>query len=102
MSILFKRFDKLTLVSFFLIAIGVIAFLLTPFLYGRWGIDSDLPGVLIVFLGIVIYIIGRIRKNRPGGIKLVALIVIASVLSIPILFLIVSLVYYLVIGKPLG
>jgi len=97
-----KRFGKLIVASFFLMGIGLIAFLLTPLLYGLWGIDSDLPGVLIVDIGLVLCIVGLIRNKKPGKVKLVALIVLASVLSIPILFLIVSLIYYLVTGKPLG
>jgi hypothetical protein len=31
-----NRFGKLGVASFFLMGIGVIAFLLTPLLYGRW------------------------------------------------------------------
>jgi hypothetical protein len=97
-----KRFGKLIVASFFLMGIGVITFLLTPLLYGLWGIDTDLPGVLILDIGLVIYIIGLIRKKKLGRVKLVALIVLASVLSIPILILIVGLIYYLIMGKPLG
>ncbi len=97
-----NRFGKLIVVSFFLMGIGVIAFLLTPLLYGLWGIDSDLPGVLIVDIGLVLFIVGWIRNKKPGRVKLVALIVLASILSLPILSLIVSLIYYLITRKPLG
>ena len=97
-----KRFGKLRVASFFLMGIGLIAFLLTPLLYGLWGIDSDLPGVLIIDLGVVLFIVGLIRNKKPGRVKLIALIVLASVLSIPILMLIVTSIYYLITGKPLG
>jgi hypothetical protein len=97
-----NRFGKLVVASFFLMGIGLILFLLTPLLYGRWGIDSDLPGVLLIDLGLVLFIVGRIRSKKPGRVKLVILIVLASILSLPILSLIVSLIYYLVTGKPLG
>jgi hypothetical protein len=97
-----NRFGKLVVASFFLMGIGLILFLLTPLLYGRWGIDSDLPGVLIIDIGLVLLIVGLIRNKKPGRVKLIILIIVASVLSLPILSLIVSLVYYLVMGKPLG
>ena len=97
-----KRFGKLRVISFFLMGIGLIAFLLTPLLYSRWGIDSDLPGVLVIAIGVVIFIIGLIRMDKPRGLKLATLILIASVLSVPILITIASLVYYLITRKPLG
>lgn len=97
-----KRFGKLIVASFFLMGIGVIAFLFTPLLYGLWGIDTDLPGVLIIDIGLVMYITGLIRQKKPGRVKLVALFVLVSVLSIPILALILSLICYLMTGKPLG
>jgi hypothetical protein len=97
-----KRFGKLTVASFFLMGIGVIAFLLTPLLYGLWGIDSDLPGVLIVDIGLVLFIVGWIRRKKPGKVALIALIILASVLSLPILMFIVTTIYYLITGEPLG
>jgi len=97
-----NRFGKLIVASFFLMGIGVIAFLLTPLLYGLWGIDSDLPGVLIVDIGLVLFIVGWIRNKKPGRVKLIVLIVVASILSLPILSFIVSLIYYLITGKPVG
>ncbi len=97
-----KRFGKLITASFFVMGIGVITFLLTPLLYGLWGIDSDLPGVLIVDIGLVILIIGIIRRKKLHGWKLVVLAILAAVLCLPILSLIVSPIYYLITGKPLG
>ena len=102
MKRLVNRFGKLITASFFVMGIGVITFLLTPLLYGLWGIDSDLPGVLIVFIGLAICIIGIIRRKKLHGWKLVVLAILAAVLCLPILSLIVSLIYYLIIGKPLG
>ncbi len=99
---LVERFGKLTTASFFVMAIGVIAFLLTPLLYGLWGIDSDLPGVLIVCIGLAICIIGIIRRKKLHGWKLVVLVILATVLLLPILPLTVSVIYYLITGKPLG
>ena len=97
-----NRFGKLITASFFVMGIGVITFLLTPILYGLWGIDSDLPGVLIVDIGLVILIIGIMRRKKLHGWKLVVSAILAVVLCLPILSLIGSLIYYLITGKPLG
>jgi hypothetical protein len=97
-----NKFGKLIIASFFLMGIGIIAFLLTPLLYGLWGIDSDIPGMLIVFLGLVLFIVGWILNRKPSkGVK-IALIVLASLLSIPLLMFIVTTVIYLITGQPLG
>ena len=97
-----NRFGKLIVASFFLMGIGLIAFLLTPLLLTLWNIDSDLPGMLIVILGLVLFIIGWIRNKKPRKGVLIALIVTASVLSLPVLFTIASVIYYLVTRQPLG
>jgi hypothetical protein len=97
-----NRFGKLIIASFFLMGIGLVAFLLTPLFYGLWEIDTDLPGILILDIGLVLFLVGLIRHIKPGRVKLVVLIALASLLSLPILSLIVGLIYYLVTGKPLG
>ena len=83
-------------------AIGVIAFLLTPLFYGLWEIDTDLPGLLIVGIGLSILIIGIIRRKRLHGWKLTILVILAITFLLPMLPLIASLIYYLITGKPLG
>jgi hypothetical protein len=50
----------------------------------------------------VVLIIGIIRRKKPSGVKLALLIALASILSLPILSLVVSLIYYLITGKALG
>jgi xanthine/uracil permease len=102
MKRLVERFGRLITASFLVMAIGIVLFLLTPLLYGLWRIDSDLPGVLIVCIGLVMCIIGIIRRKKLHGWKLVVLTILAAVLCLPILSLIVSLIYYLITGKPLG
>ena len=97
-----NRFGKLMTASFFVMGIGLLLFLLTPLFYGKWGIDSDLPGVLIVCIGLVMCIIGIIRRKKLHGWKLVVLAILAAVLSIPIFMLIVTTVIFLITGKPLG
>lgn len=102
MKRLITKYGKLITASFFIMAIGIIAFLLTPVLYSRWGIDSDLPGLMIAFTGVALLIIGMIRRNKPHGWKLAVLIIIAVLLLLPLVPLVVSLVYYLITGKALG
>jgi hypothetical protein len=102
MKRLVEKYGKLLTTSFFIIAIGVIAFLLTPLFYGLWGIDSDLPGMMIACIGLGICIIGIIRRKKPHGWKLAVLIILTVLLSLSVLPLIVSLVYYLITGKGLG
>jgi hypothetical protein len=97
-----NRFGKLVVASFFVMGIGLIAFLLTPLFYGLWGIDTDLPGLLIVDIGLVLFIVGWLLHRKPGKGATIALVVLASVLSIPILIFIVTTIYYLITGQPLG
>ena len=99
---LVERFGKLITASFFVMGIGIIAFLLTPILYGLWGIDTDLIGLIILTTGLAICIIGIIRRKKSHGWKLAILIIVAAVLLLPVLSLIASLIYYLITGKPLG
>lgn len=102
MKRLVEKFGKLITASFFVMAIGVILFLLTPLLYGLWGIDTDLIGLIILTTGVAILLIGIIRWKKLHGLKLVALSIIAGVLLLPLIPLVVSTVYYLITGKPLG
>ncbi len=99
MKKLVERFGKLITISFVVMGIGIIAFLLTPLLYGLWGIDSDLPGLLILCAGIIICLIGVIRRKKLHGWKLVVLIILIVVLCLPVLALFASLIYYLITGK---
>jgi len=97
-----KRFGKLITASFIIMGIGIVTFLLVIPLYGLFGIDTNILGLIILDVGFVICIIGIIRWKKLHGFKLVILIVLASVLSIPILMMVVSLIYYLISGRPLG
>jgi hypothetical protein len=97
-----NKFGKLGVASFFLMGIGLLAFLLTPIFYGFWGIDTDLPGLLIVILGLVLFIVGWILKKKPRKRVKIALIVLASILSIPLLEAVVTTIIFLITGKPVG
>lgn len=97
-----KRFGKLITASFFIIGIGIIVFLLSFPLYIFYGIDTDIIGFLIVLIGLVILIAGVIRRKKLIGVKRGLLIALASILSLPILSLVASLIYYFITGKELG
>jgi hypothetical protein len=97
-----KRFGRLITASFIIMAVGIVTFLLVIPLYGYFGIDTDIIGLLILDIGLVILIIGIIHRKKLRGFKCVVLAVLASVLSIPILFTVASLIFYLITGKPLG
>jgi drug/metabolite transporter (DMT)-like permease len=107
MNKLIDRFGKLITASFFVMGIGVLLFLLTPLLYTRSNFDSDLPGVLLAIIGLFIFTIGYIRrekftKENPAKLKIDLLIIVAVILGVPILFVIGSLIYFFIAGKPLG
>jgi len=102
MNKMIKRFGKLITASFIVIGIGIIVFILSLPLYIYYDIDTDILGFSIILIGLVIFIIGLIRRRKFSRVKLALLITLASVLSIPILSLIASLIYYLITGKELG
>ena len=102
MKKMIEKFGKLITASFIIMGIGIITFILSLPLYIYCNIDTDVLGLLILGIGFVIYIIGLIRRKKPHRVKLVALVILASVLGVPILSLIVSLIYYLATGKELG
>ena len=97
-----KRFGKLITASFITMGIGIIVFILSLPLYIYYDIDTDILGFSIILIGLVIFIIGLIRRKKLSRVKLALLITLASVLSIPILSGVASLVYYLITGKELG
>jgi membrane protein implicated in regulation of membrane protease activity len=89
------------MVSFVIMGIGLVTFLSTP-IWLQFGIDVDIPGFFTLMAGIAIFNIGLIRRKKLSGVKLVVLVVLTSVLSIPMLFLIASLIYYFITGEELG
>ena len=102
MKRLVARFGKLITASFIVMAVGIILFLLTIPLYTFFNMDTDIIGLTIFAIGLALCIIGIILHKKLHGWKLVVLVVIAAVLLLPLIPLIVSLVYYLITGKPLG
>jgi len=101
MKKMIKKFGKLITASFIIMGVGIIVFILSLPLYIYYNIDTDVLGLIIVLDGLMIYIIGLIRRKKRSRVKLALLVILASVLGIPNLPLIVSLIYYLITGKPL-
>ena len=102
MKRLLEKFGRLTTASFFIMAIGIVVFLLTIPLYTYFGIDTDILGLFIFTIGLAICIIGIIRRKKMHGWKLVVLVVLVVVLLLPVLPFIVSLIFFLITGKELG
>ena len=102
MKRLVDRFGKLITASFFVMAIGIVVFLLTIPLYANFGIDTDIIGLIIFTIGLAIFIIGIIRRKKLHGWKLIVLGILAAVLLLPTLSFIITLIYYLITGKELG
>lgn len=95
------KFGKLVVASFIVMGVGLITFLSTP-IWLQFGMDTDIPGFCILLAGVAICIMGLARRKKLSGVKLVTLVVLSSVLSIPMLFLIASLIYYFITGEELG
>ena len=91
MKKMIKKFGKLITASFIVMGVGLVTFLSS--VWSPFGIDTDIPGLLIILIGLEIYIIGLIRRKNLGRVKLVALITLCSVLSIAILTFVVGLIF---------
>ena len=102
MKRLVEKFGKQISTSFFIMAIGIVVFLLTIPLYTYFEIDTDIIGLFIFTIGLAICIIGIIRRKKLHGWKLVVLAILVVVSLLPILSFVVSLIYYLITGKELG
>jgi hypothetical protein len=102
MKKLTERYGTLIIISFFIMAIGLILFLLTPLLYTRWGFDSDIPGAVLFCAGVALCTMGIIRRKKPQGWRLVILVALVVLFLLPIVQLAVSTIYFLITRKPVG
>ena len=68
MKRLVRKFGKYNVATFIIMIVGVILFLLTPLLLGLFDFDSDILGVLIFLIGLVMWVVGfiirRVRSNK--------------------------------------
>jgi hypothetical protein len=102
MKRLTARFGKLITASFVAMAAGVFVFIVSIPLYIEFGVDLDVIGFTIFTIGLAVCFIGIIHRKQLRGWKLIFVAILVSVLSLPILSLVVSLIYYLITRKPLG
>ena len=87
-----KKFGKLITASFIIMGVGLVTFLSTP-IWLQFGIDTDIFGFFIILIGLDIFSIGLIRRKNLGRFKLVALIILVSILSIAILSFVVAIIF---------
>jgi len=97
-----NRSGKLMTTSFCLIGIGIIVFILSLTFSVYYDVDMNVIGFSMVMVGLVILIVGLIRRKKLSGIKRALLIALASILSLPVLYLMVSYTFYIIAGKELG
>ena len=69
-----KKVGKLKIASFIVMRVGLVTFLSTP-LWLQFGLDTDIPGFLIILIGLLIYMIynlGLIYSKKLGKLQLLA------------------------------
>ena len=68
MKRLVRKFGKYNVTTFIIMGVGIILFLLTPLLLWLFNFDSDILGVLIFLIGLVMWVVGfiirRVRSNK--------------------------------------
>jgi hypothetical protein len=62
MKKLAARFGIHNVIAFIIMIAGVLLFLLTPLFYGSFNFDSDIFGVLLFIVGLVMFLAGLIIK----------------------------------------
>ena len=90
-----NKFDKLKTASFIVIGVGLVIFLSTP-IWLQFGIDTDIPGFLIILIGLLIYNIYNLKliySKNLGRLQLLVRITLVSVLSLVILMFVVGLIF---------
>jgi len=53
---------KYDLAAFVVMIVGVVLFILTPLFIRYLKFDSDIPGILILLIGLLMYIVGAIVR----------------------------------------
>ncbi len=70
MKRLVGKFGKYNISAFIIMSVGLILFLITPLLIWLFNLDSDILGVLIFLIGLVMwavgYIVKMVRSKRVG------------------------------------
>ena len=67
MNRLVRKFGKYNVAAFIIMGVGVIIFLLTPLLLWLFDFDSDILGVLIFLIGLLMWVVGFIVRKLKGN-----------------------------------
>ncbi|MFC1970697.1 hypothetical protein ACFLV0_02000 [Chloroflexota bacterium] len=67
MKKLVGKFGKYNVATFIIMAIGILLFLLTHLLLWLFDFDSDILGVLIFLIGLVMWVVGFIVRKIRGN-----------------------------------
>jgi hypothetical protein len=104
MKRMIKRFGKLITASFIIMGVGIVTFPLVIPMYGLFGIDTDWFSAFIFLAGLITCSVGLIRRNKLNSnrIPLIVLLILVSIMCMPILFGVVSMICYFITGKELG
>jgi len=60
MKKLVGKFGKYNVATFIIMGAGLILFFLTPVLLSLWDFDSDILGVLVFLIGLVMWVVGLV------------------------------------------
>ncbi len=63
MTKLVRKLGKYNVTAFTIMAVGIILFLLTPLLLWLFNFDSDILGVLIFIIGLLMWLTGLIVRK---------------------------------------
>ncbi len=66
MNKLVRKFGKYKVVTFIIMALGLLLFFLTPLLLWLFNFDSDILGLLILIFGLVMWVAGIIVRKIRG------------------------------------
>ena len=63
MNRLVRKFGKYNVAAFVIMGVGLILFLLTPLLLRLFDFDSDVLGLLILIIGLLMWFVGFIYRE---------------------------------------
>jgi hypothetical protein len=64
MKRLMMKFGKYNVTTFVIMGVGIVLFLLTPLFIGLFNFDTDIIGLFIFLIGLIMWIVRKVRSNR--------------------------------------
>jgi len=86
MNRLVRKFGKYTLATFIIMGAGLILFLVTPLLLWLWDFDSDVVGLLVFGVGLLMCVAGLVLRGAKNNFWKRLAIAIPVMVGIWILF----------------